>query len=227
MGLNKDTVDEISKLFNLEIKPLINEASKFTLQHLHKFQKTLSELEKEQLSKVVHYLSYIDALASAVDSIFHYETKQPLKSKIIVNNMLHEIIPLFSSSLKIEFCLNQNKPLTVLGDEEELRLLIFNLIEILLQQSSDSPQIHIDILDNQIFIKCNGKPIAKKKLESIFDFPSHKKIGNIHEAKVRVVYPILKRLMSANNIIFSIKSFREKNNSGNIIILDFQNSVIN
>ncbi len=195
---------EMAKQVAHEIKNPLT-PMKLSLQHLQFLYKENRKEFARIFGKVsTTLIEQIEALTKITNEFSHF-ARMPERKIIRCNleEILKEVIALFSSQTEIEFEFLKNEKFLVNADKEELKRVFINLIKNSVQANSNKIKIKLYKDANYCFINIedNGAGIPEEVLDKIFDPNFSTKTEG-----TGLGLPIVKRILNDINGSIEIKS---------------------
>ncbi len=195
---------EMAKQVAHEIKNPLT-PMKLSLQHLQFLYKE----NKKEFSRIFGKVSttlieQIEALTKITNEFSHFARMPERKIiKCDLEEILKEVLALFSSQNKIDFEYVKNETFHVSADKEELKRVFINLIKNSIQASSTEIKVKLYKDANYCFINIedNGSGIPEELLDKIFDPNFSTKTDG-----TGLGLPIVKRILNDINGTIEIKS---------------------
>ena len=178
-------------------------------------------MTSEALENVYHIEEILNNLMmlSGLKTVYSENEKFRIDETIFdINDKIFEVYG--KQEIKIDFEVLDEKLLSVKGNETQIQLALYNLIENAVKYSNKNPiRISLSEIDNQlqITIKDNGKGIQKEDLDLVQQtFYRGKNVGDVKGSGIGLSLATI--IFKQNNIQFSITS---EENSGTQITLLF------
>lgn len=195
---------EMAKQVAHEIKNPLT-PMKLSLQHLQFLYKENRKEFARIFGKVsTTLIEQIEALTKITNEFSHFARMPERKiTKCDLEEILKEVISLFSSQIKISFEYLKNEKFFINADKEELKRVFINIIKNSIQANSTEINIKLykDINYCFINIEDNGSGIPEKALKQIFDPNFSTKTEG-----TGLGLPIVKRILNDINGTIEIKS---------------------